>query len=435
MNVGRFHTSATRSEATQFTMPALSPTMTEGGIARWEKKEGEAFSAGDLLLQIETDKAQMDVEAQDDGVLVKILAPEGAQNVKVNSPIAIIAEEGDDVASIDIGAMSKQQAVKEESKSEAKPETKAETKPEAKPEVKTEIKTESKGLSSPAAEFAIHANHISNAAEIEGSGPKGRVLKGDVLRFLKDGRAKITKPAASTTAAPAKPATAAKPAASAAQKLGADSETAFLVQSLEPSVLRHLAQLELAKQSVVVSVPFERLAKLIRANKALTVDAFAVRAIALAMHQVPIAKDGGSTVGVATGEGAKVAEVAEAATTGVLDLAAAIKRARKDEARMAGAPAVVLAAENVFTPSTLPGSAVVVVGSPYAAVSSADASAALDSALDELIGGPSAVSSAQPPQKPASSLIDVRVISSSPVAAAFASKIKGFLSNPELLTF
>ncbi|KAJ2323293.1 hypothetical protein IWW51_003827, partial [Coemansia sp. RSA 2702] len=67
--------------------------MTQGGIARWEKKEGESFSAGDLLLQIETDKAQMDVEAQDDGVLVKILAAEGAQNVAVNSPIAIVAEE------------------------------------------------------------------------------------------------------------------------------------------------------------------------------------------------------------------------------------------------------------------------------------------------------------------------------------------------------
>ncbi|KAJ2740085.1 hypothetical protein GGI20_005994, partial [Coemansia sp. BCRC 34301] len=87
-------------------MPALSPTMTEGGIARWEKKEGESFSAGDLLLQIETDKAQMDVEAQDDGVLVKILAPDGTLNVAVNSPIAITAEEGDDLASIDIAGLS-----------------------------------------------------------------------------------------------------------------------------------------------------------------------------------------------------------------------------------------------------------------------------------------------------------------------------------------
>ncbi|KAJ2298880.1 hypothetical protein IWW55_004346, partial [Coemansia sp. RSA 2706] len=89
----RVHTSAVGRAASQFTMPALSPTMTQGGIARWEKKEGESFSAGDLLLQIETDKAQMDVEAQDDGVLVKILAAEGAQNVAVNSPIAIVAEE------------------------------------------------------------------------------------------------------------------------------------------------------------------------------------------------------------------------------------------------------------------------------------------------------------------------------------------------------
>ncbi|KAJ1994832.1 pyridoxine biosynthesis protein, partial [Coemansia thaxteri] len=184
-------------------MPALSPTMTEGGIARWEKKEGEAFSAGDLLLQIETDKAQMDVEAQDDGVLVKILAPEGTQNVAVNSPIAIIAEEGDDVSSIDVAGLLASNPASTKADSGNAPATpapasKAAVAEPASPAVVSQHlsgDTSAHGLLSPAVTFAIHANHIANAGEIAGSGPKGRILKGDVIQFLKDGKAIISKDA------------------------------------------------------------------------------------------------------------------------------------------------------------------------------------------------------------------------------------------------
>ena len=71
-------------------MPALSPTMTEGNLAKWHKKEGDKVKAGDVLAEIETDKATMEMEAVDEGVLGRILVPEGAQNVKVNQPIAVI---------------------------------------------------------------------------------------------------------------------------------------------------------------------------------------------------------------------------------------------------------------------------------------------------------------------------------------------------------
>ncbi|KAI9056959.1 single hybrid motif-containing protein [Trametes sanguinea] len=74
-------TSATRNAISKFAMPAMSPTMTEGGIASWKKKEGESFEAGDVLLEIETDKATIDVEAQEDGIVGKILAPDGTKNV------------------------------------------------------------------------------------------------------------------------------------------------------------------------------------------------------------------------------------------------------------------------------------------------------------------------------------------------------------------
>ena len=83
--------------ASEVLMPALSPTMTEGKIARWIKSEGDTVRAGDVLAEIETDKATMEVEAVDEGVLAKIVIPEGTDHVAVNTPIALIAENGEDV--------------------------------------------------------------------------------------------------------------------------------------------------------------------------------------------------------------------------------------------------------------------------------------------------------------------------------------------------
>ncbi len=84
--------------ATNVLMPALSPTMTEGKLAKWLKKEGENVAAGDVLAEIETDKATMEIEAVDEGTLAKILVAEGTEGVAVNTPIAVIAEEGEDAA-------------------------------------------------------------------------------------------------------------------------------------------------------------------------------------------------------------------------------------------------------------------------------------------------------------------------------------------------
>jgi pyruvate dehydrogenase E1 component beta subunit len=89
--------------ASEVLMPALSPTMTEGKIARWVKSEGDTVRAGDVLAEIETDKATMEVEAVDEGVLAKIVIPEGTDHVAVNTPIALIAENGEDVETADIG--------------------------------------------------------------------------------------------------------------------------------------------------------------------------------------------------------------------------------------------------------------------------------------------------------------------------------------------
>src|SRR3954454_7802502 len=82
----------------QVLMPALSPTMEKGNLAKWLKKEGETIRSGDVIAEIETDKATMEVEATDEGTLGKILVPEGTQDVAVNTPIATILSEGEDAS-------------------------------------------------------------------------------------------------------------------------------------------------------------------------------------------------------------------------------------------------------------------------------------------------------------------------------------------------
>ena len=90
--------------AIQVLMPALSPTMTEGNLAKWHKAEGDSVAPGDVIAEIETDKATMEVEAVDDGILGRILVPEGTEAVAVNTPLALILEDGEDATSLDTAA-------------------------------------------------------------------------------------------------------------------------------------------------------------------------------------------------------------------------------------------------------------------------------------------------------------------------------------------
>jgi pyruvate dehydrogenase E1 component beta subunit len=111
--------------ATEILMPALSPTMEEGKLAKWLVKEGDAVQSGDVIAEIETDKATMEVEAVDEGTLAKILVAEGTEGVKVNTPIAMIAQDGEDASSVEARA-----AGSAPEKTESKPEP-AEAKPES----------------------------------------------------------------------------------------------------------------------------------------------------------------------------------------------------------------------------------------------------------------------------------------------------------------
>lgn len=108
---------------TQILMPALSPTMTEGNLAKWHKAEGDAVEAGDVLAEIETDKATMEVEAVDEGILGKILISEGTEGVKVNTPIALLLDEGESANDLDVGAFSAPPKTKEEAPAVSNSET------------------------------------------------------------------------------------------------------------------------------------------------------------------------------------------------------------------------------------------------------------------------------------------------------------------------
>src|ERR1700691_3760242 len=109
----------------QILMPALSPTMEEGKLAKWLVKEGDEVHSGDILAEIETDKATMEFEAVDEGRIGKILVPEGTEGVKVNQPIAVLIGEGDSGGNVDIASamQSIKQAVSQEATGSARLQT------------------------------------------------------------------------------------------------------------------------------------------------------------------------------------------------------------------------------------------------------------------------------------------------------------------------
>ncbi|KAL8759086.1 MAG: hypothetical protein Q9199_001040 [Rusavskia elegans] len=194
-----YRTTSRPLAAQNFTMPAMSPTMTEGNIASWKVKEGDSFSTGDVLLEIETDKAQMDVEAQDDGKMAKITQADGTKGVKVGSRIAVIAEAEDDLSTLELPAEDPTSAPspQEDLKSGVDPSKPSESQAEAPPSSKGADTPRSSSSGSgtprkqtyplyPSIAALLHEKGIptSEADKIPASGPKGRLLKGDVLAYL-----------------------------------------------------------------------------------------------------------------------------------------------------------------------------------------------------------------------------------------------------------
>ncbi len=178
----------------QILMPALSPTMTEGTLAKWLVKEGDEVSSGDIIAEIETDKATMELEAVDEGKIGKILIAEGTEGVEVNKPIGVLLEEGESES--DIGDLEAAPAPPPAAPVEGKP---AEAAPapapattQAAPKPAPPVASSDRIFASPLAK-RIAANAGIDLSAIKGSGPKGRIVKVDVDQAMAGG---VARPAA-----------------------------------------------------------------------------------------------------------------------------------------------------------------------------------------------------------------------------------------------
>ena len=284
---------------TEILMPALSPTMEEGTLAKWLVKEGDRVSSGDLLAEIETDKATMEFEAADEGIVGRLLVAEGTEGVKVNTPIALLLEEGesaDDIAAApaapppaDPAAQAPAPGSQPGSQPAAAPAAPAPASPQA---------TDGKRIFASPLARRIAADKGLELSRIKGSGPHGRIVKADVLAAT----ATATPAPSAAPAAPA-PAPAAAPAGPAAETviaMYADRE--FEEIALDGMRRTIAARLGEAKQTIphfylrrdilldeLLALRSRMNAQLAGRGVKLSVNDFIIKACALALQQVPAA--------------------------------------------------------------------------------------------------------------------------------------------------
>ncbi|HEX3882554.1 MAG TPA: pyruvate dehydrogenase complex dihydrolipoamide acetyltransferase [Stellaceae bacterium] len=307
-------------------MPALSPTMTEGNLAKWLKKEGDEVRSGDVLAEIETDKATMEVEAVDEGRIGKILVPEGAQGVKVNQAIALLLGEGEDASSLSQAPAAKPAPAPENPKT-----TPAETRPpepaphpDRLPAAAGRVGApRERGREEPAPPSATPAEQRNGArvfasplarrmavqagldlAALRGTGPQGRIVKADIDAALSGG---APAPVARAPSAPP-PAVARAPAA---EMTGDAPFTMKPHSAMRRTIARRLTE---SKQNVphfYLSIDC-RIDEMVRAMKALpedlriSINDFVIKAAALALRQVPAANASWSEEGIILWERADI---------------------------------------------------------------------------------------------------------------------------------
>ena len=183
--------------AVEILMPALSPTMEKGNLAKWLKKEGDRIKSGDILAEIETDKATMEVEAVDEGILAKIVVPGGTQDVAVNQVIALIASDGEDVSKVASGSASPSSTPKA---SVAIPPSVSVAPAPMVSAAAAPVSSGAKLFASPLAKRMAKEAGL-DLSSIVGSGPHGRIVERDVKAALTGGTAKRAAPAAPSVSA------------------------------------------------------------------------------------------------------------------------------------------------------------------------------------------------------------------------------------------
>ena len=269
-------------------MPALSPTMEEGTLAKWLVKEGDRIESGDLIAEIETDKATMEFEAVDEGIVGKLLVSEGSEGVKVNSPIAIILDDGEQLETSETANLIVQEEPKTNNTEEAIVQVE---------QISTNIaKTSSKRIFATPLAKRLAKEKGLNLESISGSGPHGRIVKNDILSFSVSSPNKVQENFTSTKAKPVVN----HGSNSSIETLYADREFKEIpLNGMRKTVASRLTE---AKQNVphfylrkeiiidelliVRSRMNEHLAK---TNSKLSINDFIIKACALALQAVPAA--------------------------------------------------------------------------------------------------------------------------------------------------
>jgi pyruvate dehydrogenase E2 component (dihydrolipoamide acetyltransferase) len=277
--------------ATEILMPALSPTMEEGTLAKWLVKEGDTVKSGDILAEIETDKATMEFEAVDEGTLGKILVPEGTAGVKVNTPIAVLVEAGESVPAAPMAAAPAPVA--------APPAPASAPAPAAVPApAAPKAASGSRIIASPLARRLAKERGI-DLVGLKGTGPHGRIIKADVEKAATGARpaAAVAAPAPAPAAAP-QPTMAAGPSASLIARMyeGRDYEEVTL-DGMRKTIAARLTE---AKQTIphfylrraveldALMAFREQLNKGLEARGVkLSVNDFIIKACAMALQAVP----------------------------------------------------------------------------------------------------------------------------------------------------
>ncbi|MBZ0217373.1 MAG: E3 binding domain-containing protein, partial [Fimbriimonadaceae bacterium] len=232
-------------------MPALSPTMEKGNLAKWLVSEGDQVSSGDVIAEIETDKATMEVEAVEEGKVGKILVPEGSEDVPVNQLIALLLEEGEDASALEGAASGKasQTPAKESAKSDPAPVKETSAAPEATSAAPSPAPVAQNANGGGGRIFAsplarrMASNDGLDLAQLSGSGPKGRIVKRDIEAALKSGGGK----------APAKAADASRSGAAPAVQAMPDNQVAAFFEEGSYDVLPHSAMRRIVAERLLES--------------------------------------------------------------------------------------------------------------------------------------------------------------------------------------
>ena len=292
---------------TTITMPALSPTMTEGTLARWLIKEGDSVSAGDIIAEIETDKATMEVEAVDEGSVGQLLVPEGTEGVPVNQPIALLLDEGEDASSL--ASFQAPVAAPTEPPAAAAPSPSPAATVAPDPAPVTPAATSASAPSAAPGERIFASPLARRMAEkagldlavIQGTGPRGRIVKADIESVLSGAPVQAVQPP--QAAAPAE--TAAPLVTTHALPVG-ESEL-IPHTSMRKVIARRLLE---SKQTVphfylTVDCEIDRLLAMRKelndrdaADYKISVNDFVIRAVALALRKTPDANASWSEEGM-----------------------------------------------------------------------------------------------------------------------------------------